>query len=564
MFLRELFEADSKHITFCFGRMNPPTIGHAEVFKTMAAQGGDFDIFVSQSQDKKENPLSYEEKINFIKKIHPQYADHIVENRELNTVVKVASYLYEQGYRNATFVAGSDRLESFKKLLSQYNGVEGKAHGYYKFDVLDFVSSGERDPDSEGISGVSASKARAAAANNDFETFKEATGAGEVAKEMFAAVRKGMGITESTNESNIYELKIRPGQTYDEKYKGWNLRYQIRPAEGSKEFKGRADHIQSKQTKPIGPLSAASKDEIIQKLKDAIDSSKGSNQIPAGGTVTIFFNSTLAREVIGHGGEIYADITTDGGKPVLLLSSENQGGMYRAIDRSPQNQRSREGHVGQQAFAMSAKDAIKNGLTLARYALGKAEIDYMPGVTAIPLEFRNEVYPGEVVKMNEPGLTVSPPRKGQTIGEGKFRSREIEDLVIPNDKLNDLKSKYLPDWEMLDHKTLQAKYVAKDHRHAEDFVSYINKVSEQMDHFAEVTQDVAEVTVKTSTFDVKGLTVLDFKLALKVDKFADANDIEQVRIQGNFGMHESNYGRYWCSTDKKWKTRKGPKQKRSS
>jgi hypothetical protein len=197
MFLKELFEAESKHITFCFGRMNPPTIGHAEVFKTMAGQGGDFQIFVSQSQDKKENPLSYEEKVNFIKKIHPQYAGHIVENRELNTVVKVASYLYEQGYRNATFVAGSDRLDSFKKLLTQYNGVEGKAHGFYKFDVLDFASAGERDPDSEGVSGVSASKARAAAATNDLEAFKEATGAGEIAGKMFAAVRQGMGINES-------------------------------------------------------------------------------------------------------------------------------------------------------------------------------------------------------------------------------------------------------------------------------------------------------------------------------------------------------------------------------
>ena len=245
MFLNELFEAESKHITFCFGRMNPPTIGHAEVFKTMAAQGGDFQIFVSQSQDKKENPLSYDEKINFIKKIHPQYASHIVENRELNTVVKVASYLYEQGYRNATFVAGSDRLDSFKKLLSQYNGVEGKAHGYYKFDVLDFVSAGERDPDSEGVSGVSASKARAAAANNNLEAFKEATGAGEIAKEMFAAVRKGMGITESISEAPI---ELNPEDPMDpmiyghEKANPGRLKYRMARAAGQlKDLANRVD-----------------------------------------------------------------------------------------------------------------------------------------------------------------------------------------------------------------------------------------------------------------------------------------------------------------------------------
>ncbi len=203
MRLRQLFEEPEKHVSFCFGRMNPPTIGHAEVFKTLASIGGDYFIFVSQSQDKKENPLSYSDKINFIKAIHPQYADKVIENTDLNTVVKVASYLFDQGYKHATFVAGRDRLDQFKKLLTQYNGVEGKAHGFYDFELLDFKSSGDRDPDSPGVSGVSASKARSAAANNDFEGFQEATGAGEVAKQMFDAVRKGMGINESINEAPI-------------------------------------------------------------------------------------------------------------------------------------------------------------------------------------------------------------------------------------------------------------------------------------------------------------------------------------------------------------------------
>jgi pterin-4a-carbinolamine dehydratase len=95
---------------------------------------------------------------------------------------------------------------------------------------------------------------------------------------------------------------------------------------------------------------------------------------------------------------------------------------------------------------------------------------------------------------------------------------------------------------MLDHKDLQAKYVAKDHRHAEEFIEWINMLSEKMDHFAEVTQDVAEVSVKTTTFDVKGLTLLDFQLAMMVDAYAEKNDIEQVRMSGNFGMHEDQQG----------------------
>lgn len=128
-------------------------------------------------------------------------------------------------------------------------------------------------------------------------------------------------------------------------------------------------------------------------------------------------------------------------------------------------------------------------------------------------------------------------RKFIDIVEGEFRSKDLEEFKPNDNALDDLKSKYLPDWEMLDHRDLQAKYVAQDHRHAEKFIEWINKLSEEMDHFAEVTQDVAEVTVKTSTFDVKGLTILDFQLAMHVDNYAKQNNIEQARMSGNFGMH---------------------------
>ena len=370
-------EDEVKHVAFCFGRLNPPTIGHKKLLDTVGGIGNDYKIFLSQSQDSKKNPLDYETKVKFIRAMFPDHAQNVVDDRNLNTVVKVASYLYDQGYRHATFVAGSDRLADMEKLLSQYNGVEGKAHGFYKFDTLDFKSSGEREDGVEGVEGVSASGARLAAANNDYKSFQEATGAGKYAKALFDAVRKGMGI-----EENVAEARM------------------------------------SAQVK-----------------------------------------------------------------------------LQRAWERQ------------QEKSAASRK----RGQEL-----------------------------------------LNPPKKDEPkkdVAEGEFRKINIEDKVINNDKLNDLKSKYLPDWEMLDHRILQAKYVARDHRHALEFVEFINELSEKMDHFAEVTQDVAEVTVKTTTFDVKGLTILDFRLALKVDKYAESNDIEQVRMQGNFGMHES---------------RRGSKQKRSS
>jgi hypothetical protein len=220
MRLLELFEVGetTKHVTFCFGRMNPPTIGHEQVLDTMAAQGGEYRIFVSQSQDPKKNPLDYSTKIKFIKAMFPKHAKNVVEDASLNTVVKVASYLYDQGYTAATFVAGSDRLEDMKKLLETYNGVEGKSHGYYKFEVLEFASSGDREDGAEGIAGVSASGARAAAANSDFKAFQEATGAGKLSKALYDAVRKGMGINEDLEESCKY------GRYYCSTDKKWKCR----------------------------------------------------------------------------------------------------------------------------------------------------------------------------------------------------------------------------------------------------------------------------------------------------------------------------------------------------
>jgi hypothetical protein len=174
--------------------MNPPTVGHKQLLDTVAGIGGDYKIFVSPTQDRKDNPLEYNTKIQFIKVMMPDYAENIVVDPSLNTPVKIAAYLYDLGYRDATFVAGSDRIDSMRKLLETYNGVEGKAHGYYKFDVLDFKSSGEREDGAEGVAGVSASRARSAAAGGDFEMFKEATGAGQYAEKLYNKVREGMGI----------------------------------------------------------------------------------------------------------------------------------------------------------------------------------------------------------------------------------------------------------------------------------------------------------------------------------------------------------------------------------
>jgi hypothetical protein len=203
MKLFDLFEDDKKSVAFCFGRMNPPTIGHRQVFDTLAKTNKNYRIFVSPAQTpKKDNPLDFATKVKFIKAMFPQHAAKVSDDAGLNTVMKVAVFLFDQGYTDVSLIAGSDRLEGFEKLLNQYNGVES-AHGFYKFDNINLVSSGDRDPDAEGLEGISASAARQAARDRDLEKFAAVTGAGDLSEELYKAVRLGLGIKENVSEAPI-------------------------------------------------------------------------------------------------------------------------------------------------------------------------------------------------------------------------------------------------------------------------------------------------------------------------------------------------------------------------
>ena len=193
MFLIEVFkEKPRKPVAFCFGRMNPPTIGHARLLNTTAraSAGGDYYIFLSHTQDSKKNPLDYNTKVDFVKSMYPQHAEH-VSYGSLRTIMEIMEFLYHNNYTDVTYVCGNDRLPAFKELLNKYNGVEG-GKTYYKFNSIDIVSSGPRDPDDEGVAGASASAARAAAEAGDKEEFKKITGAGRYAPQLYKAVRKGL------------------------------------------------------------------------------------------------------------------------------------------------------------------------------------------------------------------------------------------------------------------------------------------------------------------------------------------------------------------------------------
>ena len=207
----ELMEKSGDTAVFTFGRLNPPTTGHGKLIDAMGRQqsknaGSKMHVFVSHSQDAKKNPLDYKRKVAYIRKMFPKYAKNITTDKS-RTIFEVAVSLHNKGYKSIVMVVGSDRVAEFEKLLNQYNGVKSR-HGYYGFDNIEVVSAGERDPDAEGLEGMSASKMRKAAMDGDLDSFKQGVPANfKDAEKLYKDVRKSMGIREEKDmgEMDTYE-----------------------------------------------------------------------------------------------------------------------------------------------------------------------------------------------------------------------------------------------------------------------------------------------------------------------------------------------------------------------
>lgn len=184
------------HVT-TFMRANPPTSGHEKVVKKVMdladKVGGSHSVILSHSHDQKKNPLSPSQKLKHARRAFPG-ANISVSSKESPTFLSHAAQLHAQGVKNLHVVVGQDRVNEFKTLLNKYNGVKG-THGGYNFDKIEVHSAGDRDPDAEGTEGVSGTRMREHAKNNDFESFRKGTSSSmkpEHAKEMFIDIQRGM------------------------------------------------------------------------------------------------------------------------------------------------------------------------------------------------------------------------------------------------------------------------------------------------------------------------------------------------------------------------------------
>lgn len=185
-------------VVFAFGRLNPPTIGHQKLIDrviTMAKRVKGLPVlYVSATQDKKKNPLTAKQKVDYLKKIYSRGIQIRPAIGSERTFMEILKNRFDKKYTDVYMVAGSDRVLEFKRLIKQYNGKD------YNFDVVEVISAGSRDPDAEGVTGISASKMREFAKNNDFKSFKQnlMTGTRENdAMKLFKDLKKGMGVNEA-------------------------------------------------------------------------------------------------------------------------------------------------------------------------------------------------------------------------------------------------------------------------------------------------------------------------------------------------------------------------------
>ena len=194
-------------LTLAFGRFNPPHAGHQQLMDIAAASASaeesDYIIVPSRSNDKKKNPLDADTKINMMRQMFPQHSERIINDTGNRTIFDVLKKAHNDGYANVRIVAGDDRVKEFDKLSQNYNGT------LYDFEGLEVISSGERDPDSDGVEGLSSSRMRLAAMEGDFKTFRSGLPEDVPRKQamsLFDTVRQGMGVEEVQECWNIWEI----------------------------------------------------------------------------------------------------------------------------------------------------------------------------------------------------------------------------------------------------------------------------------------------------------------------------------------------------------------------
>ncbi len=106
------------NITIAWGRFQPPHWEHAQLFKECNDLGGDSTlIFASRTCDKKKNPLSFEQKLYWLRYMFPNQQFPLING--VNTIFDAIKYTISN-YLNVekiTLVVGADRFDEFDERI---------------------------------------------------------------------------------------------------------------------------------------------------------------------------------------------------------------------------------------------------------------------------------------------------------------------------------------------------------------------------------------------------------------------------------------------------------------
>lgn len=269
-----------KAVAFTFGRFQPPTSGHNllidKVISVAKKANAEHMIFPSRSNDPKKNPLTAKEKVSFMRKLFPKA--NIVDNDNAKTPFHAAKLLSDQGYNDVIMVVGGDRVKEFDKQIRPYINHKDSKKAFY-FDSFKVVSAGKRDPDAIDVTGMSASKMRAAVSDNDFESFSQGvpTTNKKLVQKIFDTLKKRMGIKESVELDELDMAQRRKMSRTAKRTSKRRMKTKVRKEKrrkGSKEMKAKIGReVISTLKKKIlkgrkwNELSFAERQRIEKKLK---------------------------------------------------------------------------------------------------------------------------------------------------------------------------------------------------------------------------------------------------------------------------------------------------------
>jgi len=567
-----IYEQKDKHVVFAFGRMNPPTIGHEKLVDAIKAHaekvGGEAHIYLSKSHDKKKNPLDYETKHAFAKKAFGSVVKHTPEGS--SNVFGILKHLHHQGYTHATLIAGDDRVEDYKRIANSYNGPDKD----FNFKKIEVKSAGARDPDAEGVEGMSASKMRSLASAGKHKEFK-------------AGLPKNLQ-QHHKEVLNTLRGALNEELTPEELQEVVSVQSRIKKAARARSMKsrlafGRRRALRRKATKPV--LQRRAQRVARKFMRARILRGQKYSSLSYGARVALDKRLKLKSKSVNRLAQ----------KLLPRISSAEQRRKLGAGFKAPRGLGAAAGVPGvrealelimrEQQLPLSVVESLQKKSTQSNIAYEVLETVYYRGLADFASGHRPTLTPQQwafnrVNSFIHEGLTyhtadkdlaegamdvkrsqkaalelhkkdkktvaeeggagyegtpeLVAKLKGDTPGEGKklsFKNFMREAIEAPNDparsvkldimQAEEMRKTMTPSWDMIQGHHLSKKFIGRDYVDIEVFIKEVNKLGVEMDHFPEISHFYNEATIKMSTNDVDGLTALDFKMAAEIDMIAN-------------------------------------------